>query len=170
MMKALGGWLAAIAAALATLACDPSGQAYEDLRLSRLKVGESTEADVRKLFGAPHSVREAGGGKGLVYPLGPEGAHTLLIRIGADGRYQGREDLLTRANFARIASGMKGPAVQSVIGPPGRTQEYRLKQETAWEYRFNDGAETRMFVVMFNAAGDVVSTAVEEDPRRTGGR
>jgi hypothetical protein len=40
----------------------------------------------------------------------------------------------------------------------------------AWEWRFNDGAETRMFIVIFNAAGQVASTAIEEDPRRTGGR
>jgi len=133
------GWmaraLAAAGALLSLLACDPSGQVYEDLRLARLKPGESSEQDVRKLFGTPESVRTVGGGKGLVYPLGPEGAHTLLIKIGAD-----------------------------------REQEYKLKQETAWEWRFNDGAETRMFVVMFNAAGQVVSTAIEEDPRRTGGR
>ena len=40
----------------------------------------------------------------------------------------------------------------------------------AWEWRFNDGAETRMFVVIFNVARQVASTAIEEDPRRTGGR
>ncbi len=28
--------------------------------------------------------------------------------------------------------------------------------------------DTRMFVVMFDAAGRVVSTAIEEDPRRLG--
>ena len=166
----MAGGLAAIGALLALSACDPSGQVYEDLRLARLKPGESTEQDVRNLFGAPESVRTAGSGKGLVYPLGPEGAHTLLIKIGADGKYQGREDLLTRQNFGRVQPGQKQADVLAVIGRPGREQEYRLKQETAWEWRFNDGAETRMFVVMFNAAGQVVSTAIEEDPRRTGGR
>lgn len=168
------GWMArALAAAGALLslsACDPSGQVYEDLRLARLKPGESSEQDVRKLFGTPESVRTVGDGKGLVYPLGPEGAHTLLIKIGADGKYQGREDLLTRQNFGRIQPGQGQADVLALIGRPGREQEYKLKRETAWEWRFNDGAETRMFVVMFNAAGQVVSTAIEEDPRRTGGR
>ena len=96
-----------LGALVAVAACDPSGQVYEDLRLARLKVGESTEQDVRKLFGNPYAVRDVGGGKGLVYPLGPEGVHTLLIKIGPDGTYQGREDLLTRANFQRISAGMK---------------------------------------------------------------
>ena len=167
------GWLArvlaVVAAVFTAVACDPSGKAYEDVRLARLKEGESTEQDVRKLFGSPQSVREIAGGKGLVYPLGPEGPYTLLIRIGADGKYIGRENLLTRANFGRLNTGMKQADVLAVLGPPGRSQEYKLKNETAWEWRFNDGAETRMFVVTFNADGVVVSTAIEEDPRRTGG-
>jgi outer membrane protein assembly factor BamE (lipoprotein component of BamABCDE complex) len=155
----------AVAAVGVVAACDPSGQAYEDVRLAKLKPGESTEQDVRKLFGNPYSVRDLDAGHGLVYPLGPEGLHTLLIKVGADGKYVGREDLLTRANFQRVNTGMKQVDVLKVLGPPGRTQDYRLKQETAWEWRFKDGAETRVFVVMFNQAGQVLSTAVEEPPR-----
>jgi outer membrane protein assembly factor BamE (lipoprotein component of BamABCDE complex) len=163
-MRRLTRLLAAAAVALLA-ACDPSGQAYEDLRLAQLKSGQSTEAEVLKLFGKPYAVRDIGSGRGLVYPLGPEGVHTLLLKIGPDGRYQGREDLLTRANFQTVNTGMKQVDVLRVLGPPGRTQEYRMKQETAWEYRFKDGAETRTFVVMFNSGGQVVSTAVEENPR-----
>lgn len=106
-MERLRSALAMAGLALSLTACDPGGQVYEDLRLAQLKVGQSTEDDVRRIFGPPDSVRAGDGGKGLVYPLGPEGAHTLLIRIGADGRYQGREDLLTRANFGRIQKGQK---------------------------------------------------------------
>lgn len=150
-------------------ACDSGGRVLEDLRLARLKEGQSTEQDVRTVFGPPQAVRGIAGGKGYVYPLGPEGAHTLLLRIDEQGIYRGREDLLTRDNFGRVAAGMKESEVVALLGPPGRRQEYRLKQETAWMWRFNDGAETRMFIVMFNAAGQVVSTAIDEDPRRTGG-
>ena len=86
-------WLTRLIAACAALfsvsACDPAGQPYEDIRLARLKAGESTEQDVLRLFGQPAMVRTLPAGKGLVYPLGPEGAHTLLLRIGPDGRYQG---------------------------------------------------------------------------------
>lgn len=166
------GWFGRAAATVAALfsvaACDPSGQAYEDLRLMRLKAGESTEQDVVRLFGQPAAVRNLPSGKGLVYPLGPEGAHTLLLRIGADGRYQGRENLLTRENFARIGPGMSGDEVNALIGPPGSVQGYPLKKLTAREWRFLDGQDTRMFVVMLDAAGRVVSTAIEEDPRRLG--
>jgi outer membrane protein assembly factor BamE (lipoprotein component of BamABCDE complex) len=163
-----GGVLAAVAALSLVAACDPSGQAYEDLRLTRMKVGESTEQDVVRLFGSPAAVRAMPAGKGLVYPLGPQGAHTLLLRIGADGRYQGRENLLTRENFGRVGPGMSGEEVKALLGPPGSVQGYPLKKQTAWEWRFLDGQDTRMFVVMFDAAGRVVSTAIEEDPRRHG--
>jgi len=170
VVKRIARALAAAAfTAVAFVACDPSGRPYEDLRLSRLTVGTSTEQDVEALFGPPQSVRQRGNSKGLVYPLGPEGAHTLLILIDSAGTYQGREDLLTRENFARVQAGQSRADVLSTLGPPGRSQEYWLKKETALEYRFNDGPETRIFVVTLNADGKVVSTAIEEDPRRTGG-
>ncbi|HVE88645.1 MAG TPA: hypothetical protein VNA44_03010 [Burkholderiaceae bacterium] len=157
-----------IASLISLLACDPGGRAYEDVRLGQLKEGESTEQQVRHLFGPPSAVRDGSGGKGLVYPLGPEGAHTLVIRIDTNGKYQGRENLLTRANFNRVARGQKESDVVDLLGPPGRTQKYALKRETAWEWRFLDGQETRLFVVMFDAGGTVVSSAIEEDPRRVG--
>jgi outer membrane protein assembly factor BamE (lipoprotein component of BamABCDE complex) len=170
MTRWIGRALAMLAAVFSVAACDSSGRVYEDLRLARLKAGESTEQDVVRLFGAPAAVRALDdGAKGLVYPLGPEGAHTLLIRIGRDGRYAGREDLLTRENFARVHSGMNENEVNALLGPPGRTQPLVLKRQVAWEWRFLDGQETRMFVVMFDADGRVVSTAIEEDPRRQGG-
>jgi hypothetical protein len=142
----------------------------EDLRLLKLKAGVSTEQDVRSLFGAPAAVRESGGTRGLVYPLGPEGLHTLLLKIGADGKYLGHENLLTRANFENVKPGLRQSEVQQLLGPPGSSQQYALKQQQAWEWRFLDAQETRMFVVMLDAAGIVVSTAIEEDPRRSGGR
>jgi outer membrane protein assembly factor BamE (lipoprotein component of BamABCDE complex) len=167
------GWvgrvLAAVAALFSVAACDPQGQPYEDLRLARLKVGESTEQDVVRLFGPAVAERALPSGKGLVYPLGPQGAHTLLLRIGADGRYQGRENLLRRENFERVQAGMAQDAVLDLLGPPGGKQFYALKQQTAWEWRFHDGLNTKLFVVMFDAAGRVVSTAIEEDPARQGG-
>ena len=169
-MRAIGRVLAALAAMLTVGACDPSGKVYEDVRLARLKVGESTEQDILKVFGQPAAVRDIAGGKGLIYPLGPEGAHTLLLKVGPDGRYQDRENLLTPENFGRINTSMKQVDVLALLGPPGRTQPLPLKQQTTWEWRFLDGQETRMFVVAFDARGQVVSTATEDDPRRQGGR
>ena len=159
-----------LASAIALSACDSRGKAFEDLRLARLNEGQSSEQDVRKLFGDPAAVRDITGGKGLIYPLGPEGAHTLLMKIDGKGIYQGREDLLTRSNFARITPGLKELDVLVMLGRPGRAERYPLKQQASWEWRFLDGHETRLFLVTFDASGTVVSTSVEDDPRRFGGR
>jgi outer membrane protein assembly factor BamE (lipoprotein component of BamABCDE complex) len=152
------------------IGCEPSGRAIEDLRLAKLKPGVSTEHEVRGLFGAPAAERESGATKGLVYRLGQEGLHTLLLKIGADGKYLGHENLLTRANFERIKPGLRQSEVQQLLGPPGSSQDYALKRQRAWGWRFLDGQETRMFVVMLDNSGTVVSTAIEDDPRRQGGR
>lgn len=158
-----------IASLISLLACDPGGRAYEDVRLGQLTEGQSTEQDVRRLFGVPSAVRDFTEGKGLVYPLGPEGAHTLQIRIDGNGKYQGRENLLTRENFSRIAQGQKELDVLGLLGRPGRTQRYALTRQTSWEWRFLDGNDTRLFVVTFDAGSTVISSAIEEDPRRVGG-
>ena len=158
-----------VATAFATIACDSSGRAYEDLRLARLTEGESTEQDVRKIFGEPAATRDLAEGKGLVYPLGPEGPHTLLLKIDAKGRYRGREDLLAPKNLARITLGMKEVDVLIALGRPARAQRYPLKRQTVWEWRVLDGGQTRVFVVTFDGNSSVVATAIEEDPSRYGG-
>ena len=109
------GWVL-VATAIALLACDSRGRAFEDLRLARLNEGQSSEQDVRKLFGDPAAVRDITGGKGLIYPLGPEGPHTLLMKIDGKGKYQGREDLLTRGNFERVTRGLKELDVLVMLG------------------------------------------------------
>ena len=163
------GWVL-VATAIALLACDSRGRAFEDLRLARLNEGQSSEQDVRKLFGDPAAVRDITGGKGLIYPLGPEGPHTLLVKIDGKGKYQGREDLLTRGNFERVTPGLKELDVLVMLGRPGRAEKNPLKQQSSWQWRFLDGHDTRIFVVTFDASGTVTSTAIEDDPRRFGGR
>ena len=162
----ISGWAAC--AVIALMACDPRGRGYEDARLARLTEGESTGEEVRKLFGNPAGVRDIAGGKGWVYPLGPENPYTLLMKIDANGKYQGRENLLTRANFARVRRGMKEVDVLIMLGRPARAERYPLEQQSSWEWRFLDGNDTRLFVVTFDAGGTVVSSVIEDDSRRSG--
>ena len=91
---------ALVAATIALVACDSRGKAFEDLRLARLTEGVSSEQDVRALFGAPAAVRDIAIGKGLIYPLGPEGPHTLLLKIDAKGKYRGRRPTDARQSGA----------------------------------------------------------------------
>lgn len=156
-------------AVLSLLACD-FGRGYEDERLARLTVGWSTEQDVRGTFGTPSAVREMAGGKGLVYPLGPAKPHTLLIKIDAAGKYQGREDLLTRANFARFRQGMNKVDALGVFGQPTRSEKLASQQQTAWEWRFVDAGNPKVFIVTFDSRGRAISSAIEENPARPDAR
>ena len=168
-MHSLLAWIV-LCAALVLAACDPSGRPLDEVRLTRLAIGQSTEADVRRWFGAPDAVRSGPAGRGLVYPLGPEGAVTLLIAIDPDGRYQGSSNLLTPENFARVRPGLSEAEVLELLGRPGSIQVYRLQKQTAWSWRYLDQPNTRLFVVTFDEGGRVVSAGTEEDPRTQGGR
>ncbi|MBA2412458.1 MAG: hypothetical protein H0V63_06490 [Burkholderiaceae bacterium] len=152
-----------LALCLSMMACDGRGRAYEDERLRRLSTGDSTEQDVRKVFGNPAAVRNLTDGKGLIYPLAPEKPHTLLIKIDVGGRYQGREELLSRENFARIRPGMSKVDVLGMLGQPTRSDKYPAKQQTAWEWRFLDSNAQRVFVVRFGAQGTVASSTIEDN-------
>lgn len=159
LLRRLVGCLSALAV-LSLPACDFGGRGYEDERLAHLTVGESTEQDVRKIFGTPSAVRGMPGGKGLVYPLGPQKLHTLLMKIDAGGKYQGREDLLTRANFAQFRRGMNKVDVLGMFGQPTRSEKHPSKQETTWEWRFLDAGKPSVFAVTFDSRGRAVSSAI----------
>jgi len=157
-------------AVISLVACDFGGRGYEDERLARLTVGRSTEQDVRKTLGTPSAVREMPSGKGLIYPLGPAKPHTLLIKIDASGKYQGREDLLTRANFARFRQGMNKVEVLGMFGQPTRSQKLTSQQQTAWEWRFVDAGGSKIFTVTFDSLGRAIGSAIKEDPGRPNDR
>ena len=164
----LGG-LSALAV-LSLLACDFRGRGYEDERLARLTEGKSTEQDVRKTFGTPSAVREMPDGKGLIYPLGPAKPHTLLIKIDASGKYRGREDLLTRANFARFRQGLSKVDVLGMFGQPTRSQKLTAQQPATWEWEFVDGRSPKVFTVTFDSRDRAISSAIEENPTRPNAR
>ena len=65
---------------------------------------------------------------------------------------------------------MKEVDVLITLGRPARAQRYPLKRQAAWEWRFLDGGQTRVFVVTFDGNGTVMGTSVEEDASRYGGR
>lgn len=168
-MIAIWRRLVVAATVLLLAGCDSGGRPVEDLRLLQLKAGQSTAEDVRRVFGIPDDQRAESGGEALIYPLGPEGAVTLALRIDAQGRYSGYDNLLTRANLERVRPGMDAAQVRSLLGRPGYEREFALQRERRWEWRLIDGPNTAMLVVIFGADGRVLGTAVEEDPRTRGG-
>ena len=51
------------------------------------------------------------------------------------------------------------------LGLPGKTQVFALKQEEVWDWRFLDGAQSKVFSVTFDLNGIVTGSAATADPR-----
>ena len=152
--------LAAGVAVLAFAGCDPQ-------RVAKLEEGVSTEADVRKQFGEPVTLTvEADGTRVLDYPRQPEGWTNYVIKIGPDGKMSSLRQLLNDDNFARVQPGMSTQQVRELLGRPAKTQRFELKQQDVWDWRYKPhGQEAKVFSVSFDSAGNVVGTAVADDPR-----
>ena len=137
-------------------------------RIEKLEAGVSTEADVRREFGAPAAVfDEPGGGRTLDYPRQPEGLTNYLVTIGADGRMSSLRQVLQPASFARVAPGMDREEVRRLLGKPGKVQRYALKRQEEWTWRWADGPTAKEFGVVFDDGGRVVSSAVGADTKNT---
>jgi outer membrane protein assembly factor BamE (lipoprotein component of BamABCDE complex) len=146
----------------ALLGCDKK-------RISELEEGVSTEADVRAKFGEPAAVyNEEGGGRTFEYPRQPEGQTNYMITIGADGKMSALRQVLKAESFAKIAPGWDKVQVRRLLGRPAKTQQYPLKQEEVWDWRFNEGQQNKLFSVTFDTSGSVRATAITLDERIDG--
>lgn len=163
---------AALAAAtvglLALAACDPQ-------RISELKEGVSTEADVRDRFGAPENVwDEPGGARTFEYNRQPAGQVNYMITLGADGRLVAVRQVLTPENFARVQPGMGMDAVRRLLGKPAKVTPYELKRETHADWRYLEAPnQSKVFTVVYGAEHTVLRTQTGEDldaPEFKGGK
>jgi outer membrane protein assembly factor BamE (lipoprotein component of BamABCDE complex) len=73
--------------------------------------------------------------------------------------------VLNRDRFAQVTPGLDKSQVRRLLGKPARTQAYPLKNQEAWDWRFSDGQEPKVFSVSFDADGRVVSIATTIDMR-----
>ena len=149
---------------LALTGCDP-------LRVEKLEQGVSTEVEVRKQFGAPMTVTvQADGTRTLDYPRQPEGWANYVIEIDPDGKMSlwALRQLLNPDNFALVKPGLSRQQVRSLLGRPARMVPYALKNEEVWDWRLKqDGQESRLFSMTFDAAGKVLAMAIGDDPKET---
>ena len=155
------GLIAIVVAAAAVLVAGCDQQ-----KIEKLEEGVSTEADVRRQFGEPAAVYDEGGGaRTLEYPRQPEGQTTFMIGIGADGKMSALRQVLRPDIFAKITPGMDKAQVRRLIGRPAATQRYELKKEEAWDWRYLENQEARVFIVTFDDSGRVTQTASMLDPK-----
>lgn len=153
--------LVAAMAALILAACDPQN-------ISELEEGVSTEADVRERFGAPEAVWDGPDGAQVYeYNRQPAGYTNYMITIGADGKLEALRQVLTPRNFEQIQLGMPMEEVRRMLGKPMKITPYALKQETHYDWRYQDGPNTsdaKIFTVVFDSDLKVVSTGSTIDP------
>lgn len=141
-------------------------------KIAELTPGESTEADVRAKFGQPTDVWEDADSKRVLeFSRQPEGTVNWQITIDAQGKLLSYKNVLTPANLARVQPGMSELEVRRLVGKPGKVMEFPLKQETTWDYRFQETpSQTAMYVVTFDGAQRVKSTGRIDDPRNVVGK
>ena len=153
--------LVTLTLALAASGCDPQ-------KIRELEEGLSTEADVRARFGEPEQIWDAAdGGRILEYNRQPAGAKNYMITIGVDGKMSALRQVLTPQNFARVVPGMMLEDVRRMLGKPMRITPYALKNQTHYDWRFQDGpnlSDSKIFTAIFDADYRLLSTAISTDP------
>lgn len=177
-MKNRSKWLTAacVGATLALTGCDQqqSEQAMgkfkaffnaikpDALLLRGLTPGVTTEAQVRDQMGRPETERLfTDDSKRLEYPRGPQGTTTYMVDIDSHGKLIAVTQVLTAQNFAKVRIGMTEDDVRQLLGKPGEVAVYRLKPETVWSWKWEEGGTIgdAFFNVHFDASGVVYTTS-----------
>ena len=145
---------------LALLGCDQQ-------KIAKLEEGVATEADVHKQFGEPQATyNEADGSKTFEYSRQPEGQVAWMITIGADGKMSALRQVLKNSEFAKVTPGIDKTQVRRLLGKPGKTAKFDLKpDEEHWDWRWLDGQVPKLFSVIFDKDGKVMSSSVADDMR-----
>ncbi len=133
---------------------------------SNLKPGIATLPEVIATMGEP-AMRwnDADGRVQLAYPRGPAATQTFMVFIGADGRLQRIEGVLTPEHFARIENGKSDQAaVLRILGPsqPHWTVYFKARDELVWEWLFCDSWNQKAFFdVLFDGTTGIVRTTYQ---------
>ena len=163
-----GRWLCQLLLAALPLlvgGCNQQGKPVEEIGLEKLVKGISTEGDVIAVMGQPETVLQTEDGlRALQYPKGPSGVRTWMFIIDNTGRMVDYRQLLTEENFALIDIGMSKEEVRHRLGRPRIVQQYKLKNEEVWDWRYQSTLGERFFNVHFDLdSGRVVSKSVTEE-------
>jgi hypothetical protein len=125
------------------------------------------EVDVRAALGRPTAgVALPGGGSRLQYSGQPFNQSVWNADFDGSGRLLRVDQMMSDESFARIASGKATrDEVLRDFGPPAEVYQFKLKNESAWMYRYftHGGFKAAMFVY-FDPAGIVKRTETGMDP------
>ena len=147
--------LAAVVSALAACATPQSLAPGTTLDQARARLGSPTG-----------SYSLAGGGTRLQYSNQPFDQSVWNADFDAQGRLARVEQMMSDAAFARVQSGKDTHnEVLRDFGQPADTFVYKLRDESAWMYRYHThgGFKAAMFIY-FDPAGMVKRTETGLDP------
>ncbi len=125
------------------------------------------ESDVRAKLGEPDSrtVLEDGTVR-LVYSHQPMGQEVWWLFFDRDGRYVKLESAMNEEHFALAEAGKTTEAqVRLLFGKCAQEYDFRLLDQTALMYRFEDDSRRAMAVwFQFDRSGILTEWAVTDDP------
>jgi hypothetical protein len=125
------------------------------------------EPEVRAALGRPTaSVALPGGGSRLQYSGQPFNQSVWNADFDPSGKLVRVDQMMSDESFARIASGKATrDEVLRDFGQPAETFQFKLKNESAWMYRyFTQGGFKAAMFVYFDPAGIVKRTETGMDP------
>lgn len=121
-------------------------------------------ATVEASRGKPFRVwPEPGGGTSWEYPFGPAGRYTYMVRVGADGRVTGVDQVLGWDTFTRITLGMPVAEVEHILGRPYSKVTFPLTGQTAWAWRFVETVWNRCFYAYIGPDGKLTGTGSRDE-------
>ena len=157
----LPAWITTATAALSAAllpACD-----YVNMK--EIKVGLTTQAEIRARMGEPGFVhRNDDGTATWEYARQPNGSNCYMITFGQDQIVSKLEQALNEQNYARIRDGLSKDDVRRILGAPGSKVVFDNLREEIWEWRIegSNPLDETYFMVHF----DTGHGAVKKTSRR----
>lgn len=119
-------------------------------------------ADVQAQFGAPNfRCERPDGGQRVIWTQQPMGQFAWGANVGADGRIDHVQPVLTDENFQQLATGTwTAERVRCEFGPPARISSVGLPsvREVVWSYRYKqDRVWNSLMYVYLGKDGETVT-------------
>jgi hypothetical protein len=117
--------------------------------------------DIAAGLGKPFRIwPEANGASSWEYPQGPAGNYTYMVRVGADGRVTGVDQVLDWPFFNRLHPGMKASEIEHLIGRPYRTTYMPNLAQNVMTWRWVETVWPRCFFAFMDTSWSLVRVAV----------
>ncbi len=128
-----------------------------------LKAGDAEPAVVATMGEPTTRHALASGQTRLVYARGPQGKHTWMVDVGADGRVVSIRQVLAERELGAIAPGLGADALLRELGPPAQRRAGGLAGGEVWSYRYAN-YDCRWFQVSIGDDRRITSASFAADP------